>query len=55
MVLAHPECAVPVVLEHLSDRGALCGQPPGGAGIPIRSLGDRGEAIHVVVAAGKQA
>ena len=51
VVLAHPERAVAVVLQHLTDRRALGRQTGRRARKAVGSLGNRGEAIHVVIAA----
>ena len=55
VVLAHPECAVAVVLKHLSDGGALRGQPGSHAGKTVGALGDRPRTVHVLAAAGQEA
>src|SRR6478672_13782605 len=54
VILAQPEGAVAVVLQHLSDRRALGGETARGAGEAVRRLGDRRAAIHVMVAAGEE-
>ena len=54
VVLADPEGAVAVVLQHLTDGGALRGQSRGGAGETVGALGDRREPVDMVIASGEE-
>ena len=55
VVLADPERAVPVVLEHLADCRALRGQSRCGAGKTVGGLGDCRAAVDMMVASGQEA
>ena len=53
VVLAHPERAVAVVLQHLTHRRALRGQAGRRTWEAVGPLGDAREPVHVVIAAGQ--
>ena len=55
VILADPESAVAVVLEHSRNRGALRRQPGRRTREPGRGLGDGREPVDVVVASGQKA
>ena len=55
VVFADPERAVAVVLKDLPDGGALRGEPRRRAGEAIGTFGDRGKAIHMMIATGQKA
>ena len=54
VVLADPERAVAVVLQHLPDRRALRRCTRGSAGKTVGTLRDRREPVHMMVAAGQE-
>ena len=50
VVLAEPERAPARILQELADGRGLLGEPSARAGKTVRRLGDRGHAVHVMIA-----